>query len=47
MIPKSAQKARIVENAQVFDFELSGPDVSTLDSLDEGFRTTTDPTAMP
>ena len=33
VIPKSEQKNRIIENADVFDFELSDNDIKVLDSL--------------
>jgi diketogulonate reductase-like aldo/keto reductase len=45
-IPKSAHTDRIEENARVFDFALSGPEMDELDRLDRGFRTTWDPTGM-
>jgi diketogulonate reductase-like aldo/keto reductase len=47
VIPKSADRGRIQENAAVFDFELSGPDMSYLDGLDEKLHITWDPTDAP
>ena len=44
VIPKSAQKERIIENANVFDFELDAADMKILNNLDEGFRVSWDPT---
>lgn len=35
-LPKSANPERIVHNAEVFDFSLSGEDVDALDNLDKG-----------
>ena len=43
VIPKSANKARIIENTQVFDFRLYPEDKRQLDSFDEGFRVAWDP----
>jgi diketogulonate reductase-like aldo/keto reductase len=37
VIPKSAKKERIKENFDVFDFEISEPDMSRLDSLNENY----------
>lgn len=47
VIPKSIRRERIEENAQVFDFALSPEEVGALDALDEGFRTSWDPTSVP
>lgn len=35
-LPKSAQPARIVSNADIYDFELSDTAMSKLDALDRG-----------
>jgi diketogulonate reductase-like aldo/keto reductase len=47
VIPKSVRRPRIDENAQVFDFALSEEEVAELDGLDEGYRTSWDPTGVP
>jgi diketogulonate reductase-like aldo/keto reductase len=47
VIPKSSNPRRIVENAQVFDFELSDADMRALDGFDENLRTCWDPTNAP
>ncbi|HTM08233.1 MAG TPA: aldo/keto reductase [Verrucomicrobiae bacterium] len=47
VIPKSSKPRRIVENADVFDFELSAADMRVLDSFDENLRTCWDPTDAP
>ena len=35
-LPKSAQPARVVENAELYDFELSVVEISQIDALDQG-----------
>ncbi len=42
-IPKSSRKERIVDNADIFDFELSEQDMALLNSLDIGGRIGPDP----
>ena len=35
-MPKSADPARVVSNAAVYDFELSPEDMAAIDALDRG-----------
>jgi diketogulonate reductase-like aldo/keto reductase len=42
-IPKSTHSNRIIENTQIFDFELSQTDMNMLNALDEGKRVGPDP----
>ncbi len=46
-IPKSVHQDRIRENADVFGFALDAEDLAALDALDEGYRTSWDPTDAP
>ena len=39
VIPKSSHEERILENSQVFDFQMNQKDMEILDSLNEDFRT--------
>ncbi len=43
VIPKSNSKERIVENMNVFNFELSAEDVAAITALNTNFRTGVDP----
>jgi methylglyoxal/glyoxal reductase len=47
VIPKSANRKRIFENADVFDFEISAEDMKLLDRFHENLRTCWDPTDAP
>lgn len=42
-IPKSTKEHRIVENASVFDFELTADDMRSIDSLNQNHRVGPDP----
>ena len=44
VIPKSANRRRILENADIFDFEISPKDMQLLDGFHENLRTCWDPT---
>lgn len=46
-IPKSIQRERIEENADVFDFELSPEDMVRIDELNENHRFGADPDNIP
>jgi len=47
VIPKSSRPERILENSEVFDFEINSDDMVKLDSLGESLRTDWDPTDEP
>jgi diketogulonate reductase-like aldo/keto reductase len=45
-IPKSTKPARIAENFDIFDFELSADQIAAIDSLDTGLRGGPDPESI-
>jgi len=47
VIPKSANRKRIFEDADVFDFEITVEDMQLLDRFNENLRTCWDPTNAP
>lgn len=46
-LPKSSNRERIRENAEIFDFALTGRTLEALDQLDEGLAVSWDPTDAP
>lgn len=46
VIPKSTKPSRIAENIDVFDFKLTGDEITTIDALDTGKRGGPEPEAI-
>ena len=46
-LPKSVNRDRIIENANVFDFSISEEDMDTMDTFNEDLSTGWDPTHVP
>lgn len=47
ILPKSVKQHRIIENADIFDFEISQDDMEYIDKFHENYRIAWDPTDMP